>query len=61
MYLYSPVYGVIGSTLAILALGAGFSAWFEKNQIIKAVVWNIGLGALVLGIAHFTIKFLLTS
>jgi VIT1/CCC1 family predicted Fe2+/Mn2+ transporter len=61
MYLYSPLYGMIGSALAALAVGAAFSAWYEKNQIVKAVVWNVGLGVLALGVAHFTIKFLLTS
>lgn len=53
--------GTAGTLMAgvfLVAFSAGMSAKLEKNLPAPAIVWNIALGALAVGIAYFAAQFL---
>lgn len=50
-----PGYGILFGAAVAMGVSAGTSAYLERNQVIPAVVWNLGIGAL----AFSTIYFLL--
>jgi VIT1/CCC1 family predicted Fe2+/Mn2+ transporter len=56
-----PNFGLICSSLMIMGIAGALSAYYQKNRIIPAIVWNISLGALSLGTAYFLIEFSLSS
>lgn len=57
-FLIFPQFGIIFASLFMMGAGAFVSAYYEKNRIISAVVWNISLGILVFGMVFFLLKIL---
>jgi hypothetical protein len=51
-----PQYGVVVGSLILVASGAVFGAYFEKNRLLNAIVWNVGLAFLSLGALYFLIR-----
>lgn len=51
-----PLFGTLIAAFLLLTLGASVAAYYEKNKFLNAVVWNIGLAVLSLGIVYFLIK-----
>jgi len=47
------LYGAFGGALLALGAGAYLTSLFEKNRLLPAVVWNLGLGALAYGVAYY--------
>jgi vacuolar iron transporter family protein len=58
-FYFWPNFGMwIGAGL-LLTIGSMFSAFFERNRVIPAVIWNLSLGALASGIAYFVLHVFL--
>lgn len=48
-----PVYGMAVSGLLVLGISAAIAAKFERNRIIPAIVWNIGIAGLAFGAVYW--------
>lgn len=55
--LLGPI-GLIVFSLLFVALSAAVLAYFVRNKIIPAVVWNLSLALLAFGITYYTIQIL---
>lgn len=51
-YWIEPSYGVFGAGALVIAVAAGLSAYSEKNKVIPAVIWNLGLGGLAFSVVY---------
>ena len=51
-----PEIGIYLSTLLGMGGGAAISSYYEKNQMIPAVVWSVGLGAVSSGTVYFLLQ-----
>lgn len=56
-----PLYGTLAATLFVIGLSAALSALFEKNRVIPAIVWNLGLSILAVGCLYFLLDFFVTQ
>ncbi|MEI8125053.1 MAG: VIT1/CCC1 transporter family protein [Parachlamydiaceae bacterium] len=52
-----PTFGIFIGTALTLSFSAALSAYMARNQIIPAIVWNLGLATLALGIVHFLLQW----
>ena len=50
--------GLVCSTFLILAVAAAISARYQKNKLLPAMIWNLALGGLVIGIAYYVSEIL---
>lgn len=57
---FSSIGLIIGAFLMMGCAGA-VSARYEKNRVIAAIVWNIGIGILAFGCAYFLLQFVLSE
>jgi hypothetical protein len=57
----SPTFGILAASLLILGFAGALSAYYEKNRIIPAIIWNMGLGVLTYGGAYFLFRYLLAQ
>lgn len=48
-----PAYGLIVGALIVIAVSAGLTAKGAQNDVIPAVVWNLGLALVSLGTLYF--------
>lgn len=55
--LFIPYVGMIVGAFLTLILAGTISALREGNQVVRALVWNVALGALALGVGYFTLEF----
>lgn len=56
-YAVYPALGLGIGALISLGVASGLSAYFERNRIIPAVVWNIGVAVLAFGVSYFLFKY----
>ncbi len=56
--LFLPFPAVIGAALFLIGFGAAGAAFFEKNELIPAIVWNLAIAGLSLGLAYFIVELL---
>lgn len=56
-YVISPQYGVWAGCFLTVAVSAGVFARYERNNIIPAIIWNMGLAALASGTAYFLLEY----
>lgn len=56
-FLFSFI-GMLIASFLLLAVSAFFSARFERNRMISAVVWNLSIGALAFGVAYFMFQII---
>lgn len=57
--LLTPVsLGIVFAAFLTIAAAAALSAKYEKNRVINAVVWNLGLAALSFGSVYFLIDYI---
>ncbi len=59
--LVSPSLGIIIGALLAIALGASIAAFHEKNRIIPAMIWNIGIGAVAFGFVYFILDYIIPT
>ena len=52
-FIIYPSGGLIAGALIAMGAAAAWSADYEKNRKIPAIVWNIGLGILTYGVGYF--------
>jgi hypothetical protein len=55
-YLYFPYGAFVGTALAFTC-AALLPAWYERNRLIPALVWNLGVGALACGLVYFLLHY----
>ena len=58
-YLVSSDFGIICSSFLVIAIASMVSAKFEKNRLIAAVVWNLGLSIFSVGSVYFLLELIL--
>jgi hypothetical protein len=58
-YYYFAEPGIVSTSLISLALFAGLSAWRERNRVVPAVVWNIGIAIFAYATAYYCIQFIM--
>jgi vacuolar iron transporter family protein len=49
-------YGIVSAALLLIGSTSALSALYEKNRVIPAVIWNLGVAALAYGIVHYLLK-----
>ncbi len=57
LYFY-PAYGLLIASLGVIAIASSLLARFARNDVISAIVWNIGLAILATGSVYFVIHTL---
>lgn len=57
-FFFFPPYGIVAASLILMGCAAAFSAKFEDNRILPAVIWNIGIGILCFGVVFFAIRWI---
>jgi VIT1/CCC1 family predicted Fe2+/Mn2+ transporter len=57
-FFLSPSYGMLIASFLLLTASAALSAFYEKNRVIPAVIWNLSIGALSFGAAYFVFQIL---
>jgi len=60
-YFYVPEYGIPVMVFVILSVISAVAAKMEKNEVIPAIVWNVGIGAITYGTGLFLLDFILNS
>lgn len=58
LYFFGPL-GPLPGALIVSGLAGGLTAFYEKNRLIDAFVWNIAIVLLASGAAYFFIRFLI--
>lgn len=58
-FVFFPSFGILIASMLLLATGAFLSAFYEKNRIIAATIWNLAIGALAFGVAYFVFGIML--
>lgn len=53
----SPSYGIFFSMAFVVAAAAGLSAFFEKNRLIPAMTWALGIALLSFGTVYWLLDF----
>lgn len=53
LYYIFPSYGITLISFMALAAGALITAFYERNRLIPALIWNLGIAALAFGITYF--------
>lgn len=59
-FYFLPSHGTSIAALIIMGASAALAAYYEKNEALPAIVWNIGLGILVMGSSYFLAQFFQT-
>lgn len=49
--------GVLSAAILVMAASAAFSAYYEKNRLISAMVWNVSLGILAFSTFYWLLSF----
>jgi vacuolar iron transporter family protein len=55
-YLY-PSWGIFIASLVVIAIAASVSAIYERNRVVPAIVWNLGIAVLTFGTVYYLIEF----
>ncbi len=55
LFLYPP-FGLLIGSLAGMSGAAAMAAYYERNLIIPAIVWNVGIGGLAFGFLYFLLE-----
>lgn len=53
-----PSFGMWVGALLSLSVAAGVSAYFERNRLIPAITWNLGIGFLAIGSSYFLYQYI---
>ncbi len=61
LFFLFPHIGLILGTIITIAISSGISARLALNNVIAAVIWNLGIAALTLGTVHFLLQLLTFS
>ena len=48
--------GIWVASLIVMAFFAGFSAYYEKNRLVSAIVWNLSLGILAFSTLYWLLR-----
>lgn len=52
-----PQWGLLIGSIAGLGVGSAIAAQHERNKIVPAVIWNLGIGAIAFGFVYFIIDY----
>lgn len=55
---YFSTAGIWIASIVVMALSAGFSAYYEKNRLVAAMVWNTSLGILAFSTLYWLLLFM---
>ena len=58
-FLFLPQYGFVFSGAFLAAIAAGVAAKQEKNRVIPAIIWTLGVAGSAFGFGYFLIEYLL--
>lgn len=58
LFVYSQ-WGVFIAALMVIATAAGVSARYEKNRMVPAIIWNMGISVLTFGTVYYLIEYFL--
>lgn len=61
LYMLIPPFGLIIGAIFAIGLSAAMSAYLAQNNVIAAVIWNLGIAVLALGTIHFLLQILTFS
>ncbi len=53
-----PTYGIFLGAFLAIGLAAAMTAYLERNQIVPAIVWNIGTSALAFSAVYFLLEWI---
>lgn len=56
-FLLSPAWGIPLCAFLVLAAAAWLSAGYEKNRVIPAMLWAVGIGVVAFGAVFFLLDF----
>jgi len=56
---FFSTYGMVAATALLLTGGSVFSALFERNRMIPAIIWNLSIGTLAVGVSYFLLSMFL--
>ncbi len=60
-YFVFPSYGVLIGALLVVGGSAAVAAIYEKNKVIPAIIWTVGLGALAYGALDFLLDMMVKA
>lgn len=52
-----PTYGIVVSAMSVIGIAAGLSAYLERNRVIPAVIWNLGIASLAFCGTYFLLDW----
>jgi VIT1/CCC1 family predicted Fe2+/Mn2+ transporter len=52
-----PSYGIYIAVCAVIGSAAGVSAYLERNRIVPAMIWNLGIAALAFSAVYFLLDW----
>ncbi|MBA3815414.1 MAG: VIT1/CCC1 transporter family protein [Parachlamydiaceae bacterium] len=61
LYILSPSFGLFIGAALIIAVSSSISARLAQNKAISAIIWNLGIAALSVGVVHFLLQLLTSS
>ena len=53
LYLLFPLYGIVIAAIGLMCAGASVSARYEKNKLVRALVWNLAIACLAGGGVYY--------
>lgn len=56
-----PAWGLLISSAITLGIGSAIAAQHERNRIIPAVIWNLGIAFVSVGFVYFMITYFITK
>ncbi len=57
LYWMLPSYGLFIAAVGMIGTSAGIAACYEKNRLVPAMIWNLGMGGLAIGSANFFLDY----
>lgn len=61
LFALSPSLGLLCGAIFTIGLSSAISAYLAQNNIIAAVIWNLGIATLALGVVYFLLQLLTFS
>jgi hypothetical protein len=61
LYLLIPPFGLLIGAILAIGISSALSAYLAQNDIIAAIIWNLGIAALALGSMHFLLQIVTFS
>lgn len=56
-----PGWGILAAASCMLGISGALAASYEKNRLIPAILWNIGIGGLAFGSTYFLFDYFVSK